>query len=151
MEQEELNFDGKVLDAVTHPAHYNRGRFEVIEIIEDQNLNFQLGNAVKYICRAGKKDPTKIVEDLRKAVWYLEREIENQVAKAEGRAPVRPNDMNPRRKTNAKEYGLAGQWVEVAIEDTNRFKAVLAFEPDDQSSLRAHLDAGDRGLVFTKL
>lgn len=62
-------------DAVNHPAHYTSGKIEVIEFIEDQKLGYHLGNALKYICRAGKKDRAKLEEDLRKAVWYLERYI----------------------------------------------------------------------------
>lgn len=62
-------------DAVNHPSHYTDGKIEVIEFIEDKKLGFCLGNAVKYIARAGKKDPTKEVEDLKKARWYIERRI----------------------------------------------------------------------------
>ena len=62
-------------NAVDHPAHYNAGKIEVIDYIEDQKLGFCLGNAVKYISRSGKKDPAKEVEDLKKAVWYIERRI----------------------------------------------------------------------------
>lgn len=62
-------------DVVNHPSHYTDGKIEVIDFIEDKGLNFHRGNAVKYIARAGKKDPEKEVEDLRKAVWYLNREI----------------------------------------------------------------------------
>lgn len=62
-------------DIVNHPAHYTDGKIEVIEFIEDKGLNFHRGNAVKYISRAGKKDPAKEIEDLKKAVWYLNREI----------------------------------------------------------------------------
>ena len=58
-------------DSVNHPAHYTDGSIEVIDFIEDKHL----GNAVKYIARAGKKDPEKTAEDLRKAVWYLNRYI----------------------------------------------------------------------------
>lgn len=63
-------------DNVNHPAHYTDGNIEVIDFIEDKNLPYHLGNAVKYISRAGKKDPEKTVEDLQKAVWYLNRYIE---------------------------------------------------------------------------
>ena len=63
-------------DNVNHPAHYTDGNIEVIYFIEDKNLPYHLGNAVKYISRAGKKDPEKTAEDLRKAVWYLNRYIE---------------------------------------------------------------------------
>ena len=62
-------------DAVNHPAHYTDGKIEVIAFIEDKGLNFHRGNAVKYISRAGKKDPAKEVEDLKKARWYIGREI----------------------------------------------------------------------------
>lgn len=62
-------------DPVNRPAHYTDGKIEVIEYIEDKKLGFCLGNAVKYISRAGKKDPAKEVEDLEKAVWYVQRRI----------------------------------------------------------------------------
>jgi len=62
-------------DAVDHPTHYNTGNIEVIDAIEDWKLGFCLGNTVKYIARAGKKDPTKTIEDLEKAQWYLNRHI----------------------------------------------------------------------------
>ena len=63
-------------DAVSHPSHYADGKIEVIDFIEDKGLNFNRGNAVKYICRAGKKDPAKEIEDLEKAMWYISHEIE---------------------------------------------------------------------------
>lgn len=65
-------------DAVNRPAHYTTGKIEVIDFIEDKGLNFHRGNAVKYIVRAGLKDPSreKEVEDLKKVVWCLNREIE---------------------------------------------------------------------------
>jgi hypothetical protein len=62
-------------DVVNHPSHYTDGKIEVIDFIEDKKLGFCLGNAIKYIARAGKKDPTKEVEDLKKARWYIERRI----------------------------------------------------------------------------
>lgn len=85
-------------DNVNHPPHYNAGKIEVIEFIEDQKLDYPCGNAVKYICRAGKKNPDKEVEDLEKAVWYLSRKIEVLKAAKEGRDPKRPNAMNIRVK-----------------------------------------------------
>lgn len=67
----------KEKEAVNHPAHYGGADnpYEAIKVIEAWNLNFNLGNAVKYIARAGKKDD--ILQDLKKAAWYLNREIEN--------------------------------------------------------------------------
>lgn len=61
---------------VNHPDHYNRGKIEVIDYIEDQGLGFHLGNVVKYLSRAGHKPGTSDLEDLRKARWYLNRKIE---------------------------------------------------------------------------
>ncbi len=61
---------------VNHPPHYNSGKFEVIDVIEDWNLGFCLGNAVKYIARADHKG--KALEDLEKARWYLDREIQTR-------------------------------------------------------------------------
>lgn len=80
---------------VSHPAHYNSGKIEVIEFIEDQGLGFHLGNAVKYISRAGKKTEDPRI-DLKKAVWYIQRVIELEDAARSGRDPARPNDMHPR-------------------------------------------------------
>ncbi len=69
--------DAPVNDPVNHPAHYTRGRIEVLDFIEDQKLGYHLGQVVKYVCRAGKKDPAKYVEDLSKAEFYLKRAIAN--------------------------------------------------------------------------
>ncbi len=80
-------------NSVSHPAHYNSGKIEVIEALEDWKLDFHCANAVKYVARAGKKDPTKEMEDLEKAVWYLRRKIELLNAAAGCRDPKRPNDM----------------------------------------------------------
>ena len=65
----------KLVDNVNHPSHYTDGKIEVIDFIEDKKLNFNRGNAIKYISRAGKKDKSKEVEDLQKAVFYINREI----------------------------------------------------------------------------
>ena len=65
----------QINDPVNHPAHYTDGCIEVIDFIEDKNFGFHLGNAIKYISRAGKKDPEKEIEDLEKAVWYLQKYI----------------------------------------------------------------------------
>lgn len=73
-------------DNVNHPSHYTDGNIEVIDFIEDKRLNYHRGNAVKYICRAGKKDPEKIIEDLQKAEWYLHREIQRLTAQKAARA-----------------------------------------------------------------
>lgn len=58
---------------VEHPSHYNQGRYEVIDVINDWKLNFNLGNAIKYIARADYKN--NAIEDLEKAMFYLKYEI----------------------------------------------------------------------------
>ncbi len=64
------------MSTVDHPAHYGGDTpYEAIKVIEAWGLGFCLGNAAKYICRAGKKDSATRVEDLEKARWYLDREI----------------------------------------------------------------------------
>ena len=63
-------------DPVNHPSHYTDGKIEVIDFILDKKLNFTRGNAVKYISRAGKKDKSKEIEDLQKAAWYINKEIQ---------------------------------------------------------------------------
>lgn len=72
-------------DPVNHQSHYTDGKIEVIDYIKDKGLGFCLGNAVKYISRAGKKDPEKEIEDLRKAAWYINRRIEELLEKENGR------------------------------------------------------------------
>jgi hypothetical protein len=62
-------------ETVNHPAHYNTSAIEVIDAIEAWGLGFNTGNAVKYLARAGKKDPAKTIEDLEKGRWYINREI----------------------------------------------------------------------------
>lgn len=63
-------------DPVNHPSHYTDGNIEVIDFIIDKKLNFNRGNVIKYTSRAGKKNVNKEVEDLEKARFYLNKEIE---------------------------------------------------------------------------
>lgn len=63
-------------ETVSHPDHYLKDSgHEVIDVISAWNLNFNKGNAIKYIARSGKKDPAKTIEDLEKAIFYLSYEI----------------------------------------------------------------------------
>lgn len=68
---------GVPVEKVNHPIHYGGkdNPYEAIKVIEAWHLNFNLGNAVKYISRAGRKGD--YTEDLLKAIWYIEREIKN--------------------------------------------------------------------------
>jgi hypothetical protein len=80
-----FNFDnnGKLTEPkkemVNHPTHYGAGPddpYEVIKIIEHYNLSFSMGNVLKYMLRAGKKDEE--LQDLKKALWYLTREVKRK-------------------------------------------------------------------------
>ena len=66
-------------EMVKNPINYGGADnvYEAIKVIEAWDLGFHLGNTVKYISRAGKKDPTKEIEDLKKAMFYLDRKIKN--------------------------------------------------------------------------
>jgi len=67
------------VDAVNHPQHYGGADdpYEAIKVIEAWGLGFHLGNTVKYISRAGKKSGQSLLQDLRKARWYIDRLIQN--------------------------------------------------------------------------
>lgn len=66
--------DKAAVDNINSPPHYTRGSIETIDYIEDKGFGFNLGNVIKYVSRAGYKDD--IVQDLKKARWYLNREID---------------------------------------------------------------------------
>ena len=62
------------MSSVDHPKHYNAGKIEVIDAIEEWNMGFCDGNVIKYVAR--HKHKGKPIEDLKKAKWYLERLIQ---------------------------------------------------------------------------
>jgi Protein of unknwon function (DUF3310) len=95
----------KMKETVSNPAHYTFGKIEVIEALEDWSLDFHKANAVKYIVRAGKKDPNTEVEDLEKAIWYLRRKIEVLQASSEKRATLKPSNMNTVDASSDKNTG----------------------------------------------
>jgi|WetSurSiteA1Bulk_404760.scaffolds.fasta_scaffold00320_16 hypothetical protein len=82
------NFLAVVDDKVDHPSHYTKGKFEVIDIIDDWGFDkdYYLANSVKYIGRAYHKG--KFLSDLKKAVWYLERRIAREVRSLEENDPA---------------------------------------------------------------
>ena len=76
-------------EKINHPEHYHYGTYEAIKVIESWGLGFCLGNVVKYISRAGRKVGSDELEDLKKAQWYLNREIEkteHRFAEEEGQS-----------------------------------------------------------------
>lgn len=68
-------------DPVHNPPHYKSGGIEVIDVIEAFELGYRLGNVIKYVLRAGRKGDA--LEDLQKAAWYLDREIDKLETQAE--------------------------------------------------------------------
>ena len=64
------------MEKINHPDYYNKGTIEVIDIIENWDLDFHLGNAIKYILRSPYKG--NFEDDIKKAIWYLNRKIENE-------------------------------------------------------------------------
>ena len=123
----------KVFDPVNRPQHYADGKYEVIDFIEStgNQRSFYLGNAIKYISRAGKKDPSKKKEDLKKAIWYLERYL-----KWQRREPVATNITTEQfledKGLNGTIRGLA---LETLIENSNASMAIkllnLAIKNDE--------------------
>ena len=70
-----------------NPSHYTRGSIQVWDFIRDQGLNYFRGNAIKYICRAGFKSPQTEIEDLKKAIHYLENELQHTLSEDESERP----------------------------------------------------------------
>lgn len=70
-------------NVISHPSYYTQG-IECMDYIESHKLNYARGNIIKYVTRAGLKDKSKEVEDLEKARWYINREIERIKAVKEG-------------------------------------------------------------------
>lgn len=66
-------------DMINWPKHYNTGKIQPIDVIEDWKLDFRLASALKYIARAGKKDPSKTKQDLEKCIWYVQRFIDKEL------------------------------------------------------------------------
>ena len=77
------------------PSHYTRGSIEVWDFIRDQGLNYHLGNAIKYISRAGHKSTESKVSDLKKAIHYLENELQHTTLSVD--EPERSSDTIPFR------------------------------------------------------
>lgn len=75
VQETKLNLDIVNNNVVDRPAHYTEGGIEVIDYIEAKDFNYRLGNVIKYVSRAGRKIDSDPIEDLKKARWYLDREI----------------------------------------------------------------------------
>ena len=85
------------------PSHYTRGSIEVWDFIRDQDLNYHLGNAIKYICRAGFKGDNTKIEDLKKAIHYLENELQHTTLHEP--KPRRSSDSIPQLLWDPEQFG----------------------------------------------
>ena len=85
------------------PSHYTRGTIEVWDFIRDQELNYHLGNAIKYICRAGFKSNNTKTQDLKKAIHYLENELHHTTLPVN--QPKRSSDSIPKLLWNPEQHG----------------------------------------------
>ena len=124
-------------DPVNHPSHYTDGKYECIDYIETNGFHRDgyLFNAVKYISRAGKKDPEKYEEDIQKAIWYLNRREKGFDAKDLcQRAIISTNDY-------IQDKGLEGTLRGIALELINGGNYSLAAKV-----LQMELDTHDKHL-----
>ena len=88
------------MEQTTGPNYYKRGSIEPWDFIRDQGLNYHLGNAVKYISRAGHKDSK--VEDLEKAIHYLQNELQHAHAESELNACLLYTSPSPRDSDSSR-------------------------------------------------
>jgi len=108
-------------DQVNSPSHYSKGRtFEPIDVIEDWELSFHLGNAIKYIARAGRKDPALTRQDISKAIWYLER-FSDQLMEAESQANDADQLLADKNEMNDMGWNEGLHLVDDLNKDLERF------------------------------
>lgn len=126
-----MNTIGHTGDVVNHPSHYTQYTgFEVIDVCEqlrapDGSGNFNRGNAFKYLARAGWKNPAKEIEDLKKAVFYLQREIDRL-------DKPQPGDPRPVYKAGSgywPQCPSCGQWMQKDPNEKNLFICALHLHP----------------------
>ena len=104
------------MEKINHPEHYKGNKYEAIDIIDDYQLGFNLGNAVKYILRAGKKGDT--AEDLKKAKWYIEHEICKLMNEKEKSKEQRSKRCSECKRYETKNCRLA-YWVQQGTDIRN--------------------------------
>ena len=118
-------------DSVNRPAHYASGKFECIDILKDiftpeQFEGFCLGNTVKYIWRAGKKDPTKKLEDIKKSRWYLDTLIKTLEPEPE-KKQVEKNVFDFAPSDGLSEVTVGG--IHLLLDSEGRVRGVEVMEP----------------------
>lgn len=121
-------------EKVDHPKHYNAGKIEVIDAIEDWKLGFHEGNVVKYIARAKHKGTE--LEDLRKAAWYLNRAIENFQAQKQRAQTLHFAEDNS-KPTLCGSYGhdhVTNDWARV---DCKECKKIYDIEAEAKKAFKS--------------
>lgn len=126
-------------DSINNPKHYNSGQFEVIDVIEDWELGFNLGNTVKYIGRAGKKDPDKHIEDLKKARWYLDREINRLDKSWETGAPVAELSFKDLTRMNGNEVSPVNKKELNTLSEANNADRFMENEKEFREFVEQHV------------
>jgi hypothetical protein len=117
-----------------NPGHYRLGKVELIDLVE--LLTFNLGNAVKYLVRAGKKGD--LVEDLKKGIWYAERELFRVAGKKSELAEVRE-----RSATAERAHGMTNDALHSELADYERTVAGLLEQLRSEEARRARYQAVD--------
>lgn len=107
-------------DPVNHPSHYTDGQYETIDFIEGHCLGFCTGNAVKYLSRAGKKEGNSELQDIEKAIWYLEHEYQQK------NPPIIDSDSYARDKNLPPELLTALICIALYNETQSRFYLSMA-------------------------
>ncbi len=133
-------------DVVNHPSHYTDGNIEVIDFIEDKGLGFCLGNAIKYISRAGKKYPDKEIEDLEKAVWYINRRIK-ELKKEKNEKEVNENIcLFESEKDKLDSLGNSKEIVD-EFEKNTEIKPIIEFDKDMEKNAKIEPIRGLRAKI----
>lgn len=118
-------------DPVNNPAHYTQHRSGIECIQVTEHMNFCLGNAMKYLWRAGSKGDA--IEDLKKAAWYIEREIQRLSASHQAPFVDAPDDNRDDNKL--RDISLAYPLGSVWEDQSKRLWSVLRYEPEDSTTV----------------
>lgn len=134
---------------IEHPVYYSSGGIEAIDFIEAHGLNFNLGNVVKYITRAGRKDGEDRVTALNKALWYLIRE-RDRLQKGESKMTNALQVFNYNNKNvrttiiNGEPWFVAKDICDI-LELSNPTEALKALDDDEKNTLRISEGIPERG------
>lgn len=105
-------------DPINSPNHYSYSGLEPAHVIEKWGLNYFLGSCVKYLCRKGKKDKTKEIEDLKKARWFLDREISNLEKAQAVKLATRTESKPPNSTNDLINWGVSATYPAGSAIDT---------------------------------